>query len=99
MKHGVMCVIQGTSGSGKSTMLNCIGGLDVVDSGSIKIDGKEIVGLKAGSFRNTAGMHWDSSSSFTIWYRILLSGKVSGWKLLRCPYRKLYHHTNRENDR
>ncbi len=47
MKHGVMCVIQGTSGSGKSTMLNCIGGLDVADSGSIKIDGKEIVGLKS----------------------------------------------------
>lgn len=43
---GVMCVIQGTSGSGKSTLLNCIGGLDHVDSGSIKIDGKEIVGLK-----------------------------------------------------
>ena len=43
---GEMCVIQGTSGSGKSTLLNCIGGLDEVDSGSIKIDGKEIVGLK-----------------------------------------------------
>ena len=41
-----MCVIQGTSGSGKSTMLNCIGGLDTVDSGSVKIADKEIVGLK-----------------------------------------------------
>jgi putative ABC transport system ATP-binding protein len=47
VEKGVMCVIQGTSGSGKSTMLNCIGGLDVVDSGSIRIDGKEIVGLKS----------------------------------------------------
>ena len=46
VEKGIMCVIQGTSGSGKSTMLNCIGGLDSVDSGSIKIDGKEIVGLK-----------------------------------------------------
>ena len=46
IEKGEMCVIQGTSGSGKSTLLNCIGGLDVVDSGSIKIDGKEIVGLK-----------------------------------------------------
>ena len=46
VEKGVMCVIQGTSGSGKSTMLNCIGGLDNVDSGSIKINGKEIVGLK-----------------------------------------------------
>ena len=42
---GEMCVIQGTSGSGKSTLLNCIGGLDLVGSGSIKVDGKEIVGL------------------------------------------------------
>ena len=44
--QGQMCVIQGTSGSGKSTFLNCIGGLDTLDSGSIKVDGKEIVGLK-----------------------------------------------------
>ena len=42
VKQGQMCVIQGTSGSGKSTFLNCIGGLDVMDSGSIKVDGKEI---------------------------------------------------------
>lgn len=44
--QGQMCVIQGTSGSGKSTFLNCIGGLDTMDSGSIKVDGKEIFGLK-----------------------------------------------------
>lgn len=46
VEQGQMCVIQGTSGSGKSTFLNCIGGLDTLDSGSIKVDGKEIVGLK-----------------------------------------------------
>ncbi len=46
VKQGQMCVIQGTSGSGKSTFLNCIGGLDTLDSGSIKVDGKEIAGLK-----------------------------------------------------
>lgn len=46
VNEGQMCVIQGTSGSGKSTFLNCIGGLDVLDSGSIKVDGQEIVGLK-----------------------------------------------------
>lgn len=47
IEKGDMCVIQGTSGSGKSTLLNCIGGLDMVESGSIKVDGKEMVGLKA----------------------------------------------------
>jgi putative ABC transport system ATP-binding protein len=46
VSQGEMCVIQGTSGSGKSTFLNCIGGLDEVDSGSIRIADKEIVGLK-----------------------------------------------------
>lgn len=48
IEEGLMCVIQGTSGSGKSTLLNCIGGLDCVDSGSIQVDGREIVGLKSG---------------------------------------------------
>ena len=48
VEEGLMCVIQGTSGSGKSTLLNCIGGLDCVDSGSIQVDGREIVGLKSG---------------------------------------------------
>ncbi len=47
IEKGQMCVIQGTSGSGKSTFLNCIGGLDTMDSGSIKVYGKEIAGLKA----------------------------------------------------
>lgn len=46
VKEGQMCVIQGTSGSGKSTLLNCIGGLDTMDSGSVRVDGKEIAGLK-----------------------------------------------------
>lgn len=45
VEQGKMCVIQGTSGSGKSTFLNCIGGLDTLDSGSIQVDGKEIFGL------------------------------------------------------
>lgn len=47
VKQGQMCTILGTSGSGKSTFLNCIGGLDTVDSGSIKVDGKEISGLNS----------------------------------------------------
>lgn len=46
VERGQMCVIQGTSGSGKSTFLNCIGGLDLMDSGSVRVDGQEIAGLK-----------------------------------------------------
>lgn len=47
VEKGKMCVIQGTSGSGKSTFLNCIGGLDTLDSGSICVDGMEISGLNS----------------------------------------------------
>ena len=43
VEQGEMCVIQGTSGSGQSTFLNCIGGLDTLDSGS-----KSVVGLQKG---------------------------------------------------
>lgn len=47
VERGQMCVIQGSSGSGKSTLLNCIGGLDEIDAGSVRVDGKEISGLKS----------------------------------------------------
>lgn len=49
VERGQMCVIQGSSGSGKSTLLNCIGGLDEIDAGSVRVEGKEISGLKAGA--------------------------------------------------
>ena len=45
VEQGEMCVIQGPSGSGKSTFLNCIGGLEIPDGGSIRVNGREIVGL------------------------------------------------------
>ena len=46
IEKGDMCVIQGTSGSGKSTFLNCLGGLETADSGVIKVGNVEITGLK-----------------------------------------------------
>ena len=52
VEQGEMCVIQGTSGSGKSTLFNCIGGLDTVDSGSIVVDGQEVVGLNSKALSN-----------------------------------------------
>lgn len=54
-----MCVILGPSGSGKSTLLNAIGGLDTVDSGTIRIGDQEITRLSpealAGYRRETLG--------------------------------------------
>lgn len=46
---GEICVILGPSGSGKSTLMNIIGGLETADSGSIQIDGKEIINLNSSS--------------------------------------------------
>lgn len=57
IEEGSMCVIQGTSGSGKSTLLNCIGGLDAADSGSIIVDGNEIVGLHANALSEYRRKH------------------------------------------
>ena len=45
-EKGQICAILGPSGSGKSTFLNLIGGLDEIDFGSIKVDNKELFGLK-----------------------------------------------------
>lgn len=42
LNRGEMCVIQGSSGSGKTTFLNCIGGLEIPDYGSIFVEGAEI---------------------------------------------------------
>ena len=43
VKPGEMVAIMGPSGCGKTTLLNCLSGLDEVDSGSILIEGRDIV--------------------------------------------------------
>ncbi|WP_114855885.1 ABC transporter ATP-binding protein [Brachybacterium sp. YJGR34] len=43
--RGQFTAIMGPSGSGKSTLLHVLAGLDVVDQGSIRLDGTEITGL------------------------------------------------------
>jgi ABC-type lipoprotein export system ATPase subunit len=41
--------IRGQSGTGKSTLLHCLGLLDQPDSGSIRIDGEEVTGRNPGA--------------------------------------------------
>ncbi len=43
--EGEFVAILGESGVGKSTLLNCIAGLDTVDAGSVHIDGSNITAL------------------------------------------------------
>jgi len=42
---GEFVAILGESGVGKSTLLNCIAGLDSVDAGSVRIDGTDVTAL------------------------------------------------------
>ena len=44
VKQGQFVSIVGKSGSGKSTFLHLVGGLDAPDSGKIYYNGKEIIG-------------------------------------------------------
>ena len=46
IEKGELVVILGQSGSGKSTCLNILGGMDSVTSGNVVIDGKDITKLK-----------------------------------------------------
>ena len=45
IEQGELAIIVGPSGAGKTTLLNLLGGMDTASSGSILIDGKEVVGL------------------------------------------------------
>ena len=45
IEDGCFCSIIGPSGSGQSTFLNLIGGLDKADSGTIQFNGTDILGL------------------------------------------------------
>ncbi len=46
MKRGEFAAVVGESGSGKSTLLNCIGALDTPTSGSVRMDGTDLFGMK-----------------------------------------------------
>jgi lipoprotein-releasing system ATP-binding protein len=52
---GEILAVVGASGSGKSTLLHCLGGLDEVDAGSIRIEGKDVAQMdeaQRGQLRN-----------------------------------------------
>ena len=66
VQEGEVVVILGRSGCGKSTLLRCINGLEEIQSGSVRIQGKEISGTKenAGLLRQKVGMVFQSYDLF-----------------------------------
>src|SRR6478672_1916526 len=48
MEKGEMVAIVGASGVGKSTLLHVLGGLDSLDSGSVRIDDTDLASLSDG---------------------------------------------------
>jgi putative ABC transport system ATP-binding protein len=42
LRSGELVMIMGPSGNGKTTLLNCLSGLDDIDAGTVHVDGEEI---------------------------------------------------------
>lgn len=45
VEKGELAVILGTSGAGKTTALNILGGMDTATSGTVTVDGREVTGF------------------------------------------------------
>ena len=67
VSEGELTAIIGNSGSGKSTFLNMIGGLDRPSAGSLLVDGKNLFTLSEKELvlykQNTVGFVWQNICS------------------------------------
>lgn len=81
---GESLVVIGGSGTGKSVLLKCVLGLLAVDSGSIKLDGTELVGLRGAALdrhRARFGMLFQGGALFDslpVWRNITFALTAGG---------------------
>lgn len=86
VKKGESLVIIGGSGTGKSVTIKCIQGLLIPDSGSIKVDGEEIIGLSEREMERVnsqTGMLFQGAALFdslNIWENVAF-GLIQGKKM------------------
>lgn len=94
VKKGESLVIIGGSGTGKSVTIKCIQGLLTPDSGSITVDGREIVGLSEREMEKInaqTGMLFQGAALFdslNIWENVAF-GLIQGKKLKRADAKEI----------
>ena len=59
MQEGEFLGIMGASGSGKTTMLNCISTIDTVSAGHIYLDGTDVTEIKKRRLQSFGEKIWD----------------------------------------
>src|SRR5688500_12169911 len=80
LQSGEFIAIEGRSGSGKSTLMHILAGLDAADSGSVMMDGADIVALASAADR---GMRFARLPGMEAVRLLLLSLNPSDRKLAR----------------
>ena len=94
VKKGESLVIIGGSGTGKSVTIKCIQGLLTPDSGSIQVDGQEIVGMNAKELEHInaqTGMLFQGAALFdslNIWENVAF-GLIQGKKMKRAEAKEI----------
>jgi putative ABC transport system ATP-binding protein len=48
IKQGELVMVMGPSGNGKTTLLNCLSGLDDIDAGTVTMDGEDLFAMSDG---------------------------------------------------
>lgn len=92
VEKGELMAIIGSSGSGKSTVLNMLGGLDVPTSGELFIDGRNMLKMAEDDYirfkRNTVGFVWQNNARNLVPYLSAIENVEMPLLLTNHPKRK-----------